>query len=81
MLALTGCTTTKFIDRTRTVEVPVKVFQPLPAQLTKDCAPEPTRGTTVAAIFDRASKLDRALAACRCQLAQIRGEKESPLCQ
>lgn len=72
-LVCAGCGTPQVVQRTETVTVTHEVTVPVPAELTKDCAPAPLADTTVRSLVDRLAAVESSLAACRAQLDQIRG--------
>lgn len=75
---LAGCASSPPVTETRTVEVPVPVVKPLPAELIRDCAPRylyPADDLTVRAIVDRLEAVEIAIAICRNQLELIRAEQ------
>lgn len=77
-MMLAGCASSPPAVETRTVEVPVPVVKPLPAELTRDCAPRylyPAGDLTVRAIVDRLEAVEIAIAICRNQLELIRAEQ------
>lgn len=62
------------VEKVRTIEVKVPVVQPIPANLTRDCAPDFSYGDTVTVgdIVSRVISLEDALSICRDQLQRLR---------
>lgn len=79
---LSGCAAHgKVVYRDRTIEVPVPVIQPVPAELLRGCQPRtsvPARGVlTVGDVFERLDAVEVALAMCANQIEIIRA-RQSP---
>lgn len=76
---LVACASERIVYRDRTVEVPVPVIQPVPAELLKPCAPRtdvPYAGSlTIAQVLDRHAAVEDALAMCWNQIELIRGRR------
>lgn len=71
---LAGCATPP-VYITRTVQVPVNVpgpMQPVPPELSKDCAPAALTGSHVGEVLERLQAVEDALADCRARMGQIR---------
>lgn len=69
---ITGCGTTKVVEKTRTVEVNVAVVKPVDPAFLKDCQPAPLADSTVQAALDRLAATESCVSQLRDQLAQLR---------